>query len=101
MDQNALQELLKICKETGGRYIVVENGKPSFVLMDFQEYKKIFYKKDLNLSREDLLEKINKRIALWHDAEKEKEADGILEKEKSESEEARYYYDLRDKLDLD
>lgn len=101
MTQDDFQELLKLCKEIGGRYIFVEDGRPSFVLMNIEEFKKIFSKKVRNLSKEELIEKINKEIAAWREEQKEKEVEDILEEDKSETkDEASYYYDLGKKVDF-
>jgi hypothetical protein len=102
MDENDFQEILKLCKEIGGRYIFVEDGKPSFVLMNIEEFKKIFGRKIENLSKEELLEKINKEIAAWREAQKEREIENILDEEKNEKkDETRYDYNIEEKLNLD
>lgn len=103
MDINDFQEILKLCKEIGGRYIFIEGGKPSFVLMNIEEFKKIFSKKIRNLSKEELIEKINREIAQWREEQKEKEeVEDILEEDKSDKkDETSYYYDIEDKLNLE
>ncbi|MEW6407408.1 MAG: hypothetical protein AB1465_01830 [Patescibacteria group bacterium] len=102
MNVNDFQEILKLCKEIGGRYIFVEGGKPSFVLMNIEEFKKIFGKKVRNLSKEELIEKINKEIAAWREGQKEKEVEDILDEEKDEKkDEAKYDYNIEEKLNLE
>jgi len=69
------QELKDLIKKTGGKYIVVENGKPQYVLMSWKEYKEAT---DRNLSiksltEEELVDKINDDIALWRENQDEKE----------------------------
>ena len=34
-----LEELKDILKKIGGRFIIVEDGKPRYVILDFQEFK--------------------------------------------------------------
>lgn len=41
MDQKTLSAILRITKKTGGKNIIVENGKPSFVIMNFEEYERL------------------------------------------------------------
>lgn len=36
-----LEEIEKLLKKIGGRFIIVEDGKPRYIILDFQEFKKL------------------------------------------------------------
>ena len=36
-----LNELKNLISKTGGKYIIIENDNPKYVIMDFNEFKKI------------------------------------------------------------
>jgi hypothetical protein len=61
-----LQEIMDLA---GGRYIIVEDGRPKYIVMNFDEYRNaIFDKKSVQtLTEEELIEKINSDIALWRE----------------------------------
>ena len=79
MTSKNFSEILKLSKNTGGKYIIVEEGKPSYILMDIKEYKKMASNRGNvaieDMSKEELIEKINKDIALWHAGQNEEEKD--------------------------
>ena len=87
----------------------VESGKPNFVLMSITEYGNIFDKEKKReeelktISKEELIEKMNREIASWREAQREKEIeeiDEIVKKEDVPKDEESYYYDIENKLDL-
>ncbi len=52
-----LEEIKNLIQTDGGKFIIIENGKPVLVLMNFNEYKKILEKRGLNPIKQDVLEK--------------------------------------------
>jgi len=36
-----LEELEKLLKKIGGRFIIVEDGKPRYIILDFGEFKRL------------------------------------------------------------
>lgn len=77
MNSKDFSEVLELLRDSGGKYIIVEDGKPSHVLMDIKEYKKMTSNSDSvsieDMSKEELIEKINKDIAFWHANQSEEE----------------------------
>ena len=63
------KELKEIMDLAGGRYIIVEDGQPKYIVMNFDEYRSaILDKKSVQtLTEEELIEKINSDIALWRE----------------------------------
>ena len=45
MDLNEIKQLIE---SDGGKFIIVENGKPLMVIISFEEYKKKFINKENN-----------------------------------------------------
>lgn len=78
MISNELKDILNLA---GGRYIVVENGKPAYIVMDFNEYRNaILDRKSIQaLTEEELVDKINTDIALWREGQNEQENQTIGE----------------------
>ena len=81
-------KILNLLKKTKGIVILVENEKPSYVVMPFSEYEKILEEKPVsqgsdltpevsekNDAEYALLDKINRDIEIWKTAQKEKEKD--------------------------
>lgn len=94
MDLKNLSVILDLLRLTGGKYIIVEKDKPTFVLMNFNEYQKICARNKIeNYSKEELIKKINKDIALWHAAQKEKEQNIISPSPKEDLE---YFFKTED-----
>ena len=65
----------------GGRYIIVENGQPKYIVMNFDEYRTaILDKKPVQaLTEEELIEKINSDISLWREKQNAEEGDIALD----------------------
>jgi hypothetical protein len=63
------KELKEILDLAGGRYIIVENGRPKYIVMNFDEYKSaVLDRKSVQaLTEEELIEKINSDISLWRE----------------------------------
>ncbi len=63
------KELKEALDLVGGRYIIVENGRPKYIVMNFNEYKTaVLDRKSVQtLTEEELIEKINSDIALWRE----------------------------------
>ncbi|MFA6296598.1 MAG: hypothetical protein WC663_04535 [Patescibacteria group bacterium] len=68
LDPKEFPSILRLLKSTGGKYIIVEDGKPSFALMSISEYEKLLNDKEKtekNSSSKALIDKINSDIANW------------------------------------
>jgi hypothetical protein len=77
-----LKELMDL---SGGRYIIVENGRPKYIVMNFDEYKKaiLSHKEIQGLTEEELIDKINSDISLWRE-NRENSEEALAEIEKLE-----------------
>jgi len=84
------KELKDILNLAGGRYIIVEDGKPKYIVMNFDEYRTaVLERKAVQaLTEEELIEKINSDIALWR--EKQTADDDIALDEIEELEDIEY-----------
>lgn len=67
-----MKQIINLLKKTGGKYIIVENSKPVFVIQTWEDYKRQSYREPANLSEEGLIDKINREIALWKEAQDER-----------------------------
>jgi len=67
--QNQVEKAIKLAKKTGDRVIVVDKQCPedAFVVMGLDEYEKIVIgRSDVrNLTEDELLDKINRDVAVW------------------------------------
>ncbi len=104
--QNGLQKLIRLSKKTGDRLIVFDdnNLEDSFVLMGVNDYEKLVIQKSevRGLTEDELLDKINRDIAIWkseHDYEENEsknnnfdEFNGLDSDEIKEDEEDDMYY---------
>ena len=84
------KEFKDILDLAGGRYIIVENGRPKYIVMNFDEYRTtILDRKAVQaLTEDELIEKINADIALWR--EKQTAEDEIAIDEIEELEDIEY-----------
>jgi hypothetical protein len=78
-----LEELIDLA---GGRYIIVEDGRPKYIVMNFDEYRAaVLDRKNVQtLSEDELIDKINADISLWRErqnADDDVELDEIEELE--------------------
>jgi len=67
--ENQLKKAIDIAKKTGDRLIIYDSAKshPPYVIMSLDEYEKItLAKSDVRgLTEDELLDKINRDIAIW------------------------------------
>ena len=60
----------------GGKAVIVEDGKPTMIIMEVDEYmgayKKVQNAPQDNLSEKELIEKINKDISIWNSRQEER-----------------------------
>ncbi len=81
--QNQLQKSIELAKKTGDRLIVFDSIKSNnaYVVMSLEEYEKLTIGKSevRNLTEDELLDKINRDIAIWksEQADKENELDNF------------------------
>lgn len=75
------QELEDLISTVGGRYIIVENGQPKYIVMNFDEYRSALLDKKAvqTLTEEELIEKINSDIALWREKQNVEDNDVALD----------------------
>lgn len=66
------QDFKELMNLAGGRYIIVEDGKPKYIVMNFDEYRNAVLDRKAvqTLTEEELIEKINADIALWREGQK-------------------------------
>ena len=79
MAENSFDEIKKLMKIVGGKVIIVEDGKPTMVIINVDEYigfeKGENFEKDKsgNLSNDEgIVEKINRSINIWKDKQEER-----------------------------
>ena len=79
-------DLKNIINIAGGRYIIVENGKPAYIVMNFNEYKEaVLNRKELRaLTEKELVDKINSDISMWRENKENSEEALVDEIEKLE-----------------
>ncbi|MDD5341607.1 MAG: hypothetical protein PHC97_04210 [Patescibacteria group bacterium] len=95
------KKILELISKTGDRFIFEDEDR-AFVVISAQEYENLVIKNSeiKDLSEQELLNKINKDIAVWRDLQKMQEAEDNLpnlaeDKEKIE-EEDQYYFEPSD-----
>ena len=72
MNQDNFSQILKLLKKTGGRYIIVENGRPAFIIQTWEDFRKLISKGANIFSEEETINKVNEEIALWREAQSKK-----------------------------
>ena len=83
MTGNNLSEIKKLMKIVGGKVVIVEDGKPTMVIINIDEYARLDLKKDdskkertdnlsNDLSDKKLVEKINRNINIWKNRQEER-----------------------------
>ncbi len=97
MTENSFSEIKKLMKIIGGKVVIVEDGKPTMVVIDVDEYigfekkdnsKESDFKEDNSLSDKKLVEKINRNINIWKNRQEErklKQLEGGVYKKTEES----------------
>ena len=75
------KELKEIMDLAGGRYIIVEDGQPKYIVMNFDEYRSAVLDRKAvqTLTEEELIEKINSDISLWREKQSAEEDDIALD----------------------
>lgn len=80
------ERIKEILKKTPGTCIIVEEGKPAFVVISFDEYERSLGKAfpenaRENMNEQELLEKINQEITNWKARQIEDNTDMEMEPE--------------------
>jgi len=98
-----LKRVLGIIRKTGDRYIFEDEEGNLFVILALNDYENIVLKNSQvrNLNEEELLNKINKDIAIWKASQKDRELEEIWQnlatepEKKAENEEIedQYYFE--------
>ena len=93
-----LKRILDLIRKTGDRYIFEDEQGNSFVILSIDDYENLVLKNSpvKDLSEEELLNKINKDIALWKASQsEEKLAENLadLKEENEDTEEDQYYFE--------
>ncbi|MDD5554901.1 MAG: hypothetical protein PHU57_04760 [Patescibacteria group bacterium] len=107
--QNQLQKAINLAEITGDKIIVIDSSKPSsaFVVMKLDEYEKFVlgHNELRSLTEEELLDRINRDIAIWKSENDEKvEGDKeFLDKRKEEISPFSYksWMDKKDRNDFE
>ncbi len=97
----SLARILALIRKTGDRYIFEDKEGNFFVLLPIDDYENIIFKNNSvkSLSEEELLNKINKDIAIWkasQDEENISESLAELDEKKSEMEDQYYFEPVED-----
>ncbi len=70
------EKLLNLLKKTGDKAIILDqNGNPGYVIMSVNDYEDLILGKSgvSGLTESELLDKINRDIAIWKDSQELKE----------------------------
>ena len=86
-------QIKDLLQKIGGRYIIVEDGRPVCVVATLEDYEALVLKsrkngnpsKIKNLSEIELIEKINQDILFWKEAQEIKKAEEFVCKDENES----------------
>ncbi len=73
-----MQKVVNLIRKTGDKAIILdENGDPGFVIMSIGDYENLVIGKSgvQGLTEEELLDKINRDIAVWKDIKETREMD--------------------------
>ncbi len=79
---DTFSQIKDLLQKIGGRYIIVENGRPVCVVATLEDYQALISKSRKkgdsseikNLSEVELIEKINQDILLWKEAQEMEKA---------------------------
>lgn len=93
-----LQKILELINQTGDRFIFEDEKGSLFVISSVADYEKLIFrdKEVKSLSEEELLNKINKDIAVWKEAQQAEEIEKDLSQMddfKEKEDEDRYYFE--------
>ncbi len=75
-----LKRILDLIRKTGDRYIFDDDQGNSFIILNINDYENLVLKNRQvkNLSEEELLNKINKDIAVWKEVQSEEQSEQLL-----------------------
>jgi len=73
MTESSFDKVKKLMKIIGGKAIIVEDGKPAFVIINADEYLDFEDTKNSVGSETDLLDKINRDINVWKNKQRDRE----------------------------
>lgn len=77
MTESSFDKIKKLVKIIGGKVIIVEDGIPTMVLINIDEYVDFNKTKSLileNLSKDKSIDRINKDIDVWKDKQEKRKA---------------------------
>ncbi len=96
------KRILEIIRKTGDRFIFEDEGGQIFVILDIDDYEGIVLQNSQvnGLSEQELLNKINKDIAVWRDLQNVRELDddwqNLAEDKEKDGLEDQYYLEPTD-----
>ena len=81
------ETIKKVLQKHGGTCIIVEEGKPAYVVTSFSDHENFLQEKEpalpnsigSSISEQELLEKINQEIANWKAVQAEQQATDLME----------------------
>lgn len=97
-----LKRILELIRKTGDRFIFEDEEGQVFVIMDIDDYEGIVLQNSQvnGLTEKELLNKINKDIAVWRDLQNVKDLDedwqNLAENKEKEVPEDQYYLEPTD-----
>jgi hypothetical protein len=101
-----LSRILDLIRKTGDKYIFEDDNGGAFVVLSVDDYENYIFKNNQlkNLSEEELLNKINKDIAIWKTSQEDKIVEQPWqdlpdEEKKTQAEEDRYYFEPQEDED--
>jgi len=70
-----LKKVIQLIEKTGDKCVILGENQPPFVIMNFNDYEKLNFRQDeiSSLSQRELLDKINRQIAVWRTSNKSQE----------------------------
>ena len=98
-------KIFELVKKTGDRFVVEDNQGDLFVIMDMAQYENLALGSDeiRTLSKEELVNKLNKDISIWKSEQEEEEltvpqnfpnfSEENTELSEAELEEDKYYFE--------
>lgn len=65
--ENQLQQVIDLIEKTGDKAVVLEQGRPAYVVMRLKDYEELILAKSgvQGLTKEEMQDKINREIAIW------------------------------------
>lgn len=98
--QYQLQKAINLARKTGDRLIIFDYSRPSdaYVVMSLDEYERLVMKRSEvhNLTEEELIDKINRDVAIWKSENESDDFDNYFPRdfkgEKNEPASREYFY---------